>query len=539
MADPQLKNVDCPTCGASLLFGAGVITIRCQFCNAVVERPARAGMPATLRSDSAVPPRAHPASADPAPDSSRFFIRSAFILGLVCAFGVIAMAVFFIIRQASQSGFILFVTGPISELSTDTPGEPEFISLSSDLDSEGYFFARLNPVRRKVVWRGKKFESISDVRTIVTGDGKFFTVEGTELHAYRDTDGSGIWQAKLSDELGYCDECLSVSGGRAVALTQDYVIQAFDTSTGNSAWKRRMNGYTGGFTIADEGLWVIDKVESQVSLFLLSLDDGTVLKQITPECRRTDGAITNKLDSISPFFLDPDPSVRSSSRSVYLLYGWYPGCIERWDATSTTLLWQVEDDGGYSPSRDFATLFTPDTLFISYEDTLWSVSKADGQIRVLSEGGDYTLVPLALEKDTLILRTKRTRGTEQFGLRGIDPARGEILWDYPIEKSEPVDPPDAAFGHVDDDSSIWGWRMIDGKLRLFIFQADPNQVTFDTINPKDGSSSGREILALPIDGDSYFGPEILAWRDTVLWFVADAKLMAMDISTAKLMCNFP
>ena len=39
MPEPQLRKVACPSCGAPLLFGAGEITTRCTFCQAVVERP--------------------------------------------------------------------------------------------------------------------------------------------------------------------------------------------------------------------------------------------------------------------------------------------------------------------------------------------------------------------------------------------------------------------------------------------------------------------------------------------------------------------
>jgi LSD1 subclass zinc finger protein len=539
MADPQLKKVACPSCGAPLLFGPGEITVRCPFCHAVVERPAAAGGPATLRSDSDGRPR-RPANPRPSTAaSSPVFLPTMIILGMLVALSVGGLAVFFIVQQVSRSGFNLSVNGPVAVLSTETPDEPEFISLAFDVTGSAYLLNRMNPVRKQVVWRGKKFESISDVRLIVAGGGKFFTIEGTKLHAYSDKDGSELWQAKLSDALGYCRECLSVSGDRAIALTQDYVIQAFDTDSGASAWKRRMDGYTQGFLLADDSLWVIDKTGDRLGLLQLSLEDGTVRQEIAPVCRRKDALVSSELSTLSTFLFDPDPAVRASDRSLYLLYGWMPGCVERWDVSPAAMRWQTEDDHGYSPSGDVATLLTPDTLFFSYEHTLWSVSKADGQTRVLSEDGDYELVPLALEQGTLIVRTKRTRGTTQFGLRGVDPAGGETLWEYPIENGEPVDPPDAAFGHVDKDGSVWGWRMIDGRLRLFLFQADPNQVTFDTLDPKDGTSSGTETLALPIDGDSYFGPDILAWKGTVVWFAAGGKIMGVDISTAKLKCAFP
>jgi outer membrane protein assembly factor BamB len=324
-----------------------------------------------------------------------------------------------------------------------------------------------------------------------------------------------------------------------VALTQDYVIEAFDAETGASAWKRRMDGYTPGYTIVDGGLWVIDKVDGRQSLLQLSLADGSILRQITPACLRSDGNASSELNTTSLFLFDPDPSVESSSRALYIFYGWYPGCIERWDAASATRVWQTETDEGYSPSSDYAALITPETVYFADGERLWSASSADGQIRMLSEDGDYEMVPLAVEQGVLILRTKRTRGSTQFGLRGFDPAKGNILWDHAIPNSAPYDPPDAAFRHVEDDQAVWSWRLSGGLLRLFTFQADPNQLSLATLNPGDGTYADGEAMTLDISGDSYFGPTILLRDETMLWAMADAKLFGIDLATAKIKYQFP
>ncbi|MBN1438532.1 MAG: PQQ-binding-like beta-propeller repeat protein [Anaerolineales bacterium] len=495
--------------------------------------------PAKVRTESSrVSSRFQPATRSAESNPSTVFARGMWVLGLSVAGLAVALAAVLIARRASESGLALRISGPTAVLSTDTPGEPEFISLVYDSTAETYLFTRLNPARGKVIWRGKPFDEISDVDRIAAGDGKFFTVEGTKLYAYRAADGAELWQAGLSDQLGYCDECLSATHSRVIVLTADYNLQVFDAETGASAWSRWMDGYTKGFTLADGGLWVIDKVGGASRLVFLDLADGSVLNQITPECRRSDGLVSSPLDSISPFLLDPSPSVRSSERSVYLLYGWHPGCIECRDAASGTLLWQTISEEGFSPSRDFAVLMTTETLFFAYQDTLWSVGKSDGGLRVVSTGGDYHLAPLALERGVLVLRTKRTRGTTQFGLRGVDPLRGETLWEYPIPGGNPADPPEAVYRHVDQDASIWSWRMVDGRIRLFLFQADPSRITFDAIDPQTGTVSDHAVLALPIDGDSYFGPEILTWHGTTIWFVADGTLLAVDVSTATLAHRF-
>jgi outer membrane protein assembly factor BamB len=535
MPEPQVQKVACPSCGAPLLFGAGEITTRCTFCHAVVERPLSAGQPAVMKSGPAPRPATVSGSAG---TSSAMFIRLMFLLGIAIVAGVLLLALVFVLQDVSPRA-TLILNGPIIPYPVDRTEGPDFIALAYDIPAENSQFIRLDPVKGRVVWRGKKVEDSSKVRSIAAGDGKFFAVEGTELQAFNAGTGAALWQAKLSDELDYCDECLSVAGNRVIVLTRDYVIQAFDAETGNSAWTRRMFGYTRGFTIADGGLWVIDSVEDVFSLFALSLADGSEQQKITPECIGKNSSWAENLDSISGFFFDPDPSMPSPDRSLYLFYGYRPGCIERREASSDALLWQVADDEGYSPSSEYTMLFTPEMLYFAYDDMLWSVTKDGGAARKLSEGGDYELVPLAYEQNVLILRTKRTRGTAQFGLRGFDPVAGSILWDHPIENSEPVDPPDAAFGYVDEDTSIWAWRFFGDRVQLYDFKSNPSQILFDSLDPKDGSSAGTQALALDISQDSYFGPKILAWENSVIWLVADTKLMAIDLSARKVLYHFP
>jgi LSD1 subclass zinc finger protein len=534
----QVKKVACPSCGAPLLFGPGEITARCTFCHAVVERPLRANEPATVKSGPAVPPPSRFRAGSPRVNPLSIFPFLALSVGVV-----VAIAVCVIVIAFADNGFSvdprLILTGPIAALPTDRTEGPDFIALAYDISAETNLFLRVDPVAGKILWRGKEIKNISDVRTIVPGDGRFFTIEEAALHAYRSADGKELWQARLSDKLNYCEGCLSAEGSRVLALTQDYVIEAFDAETGASAWKRRMDGYTSGYTIADGGLWVIDKLDGAYSLLQLSLADGSVQQTFSPKCALSDGAAEYGLDGSALFLFDPDPSIRTSNRSIYFFYGWHPSCIERWDAASASRVWQTVDEEGFSPSHGFATLFTPETMFFAYQKKLWSAEKAGGAVRLLSEGGDYELVPLAFDQDVLILRTKRTRGTTQFGLRGFDPITGNILWDHPIENSEPYDPPEAASRHVDGDRAIWTWRISGGLLHLYIFQADPNQLQSSTLDPKTGSYSEGNTVAFDFAFDSYFGPQIFYRKDQVLWVIADSKVMAIDTAAAKVLYKYP
>ena len=106
--------------------------------------------------------------------------------------------------------------------------------------------------------------------------------------------------------------------------------------------------------------------------------------------------------------------------------------------------------------------------------------------------------------------------------------------------SEPYDPPDAAFRHVDDDRAIWTWRINGGMLHLYIFQADPNQLSLPILDPKDGAvTPGEQVAFRFFSGDSYFGPDILSWQDTMMWVAADSKLLGIDVAAAEVKYQFP
>jgi hypothetical protein len=330
-----------------------------------------------------------------------------------------------------------------------------------------------------------------------------------------------------------------VRGDRVVALTQDYTLQAFDTGSGASAWQRRLDGYARGFSVADGAVWVIDKSGDATAVFALNLADGKVQRQIVPECDSPHSGGSSGLDSSSTFMFDPDPSVLSSSRSLYLLYGWSPGCVERWDAPFDGKAWQTENNSGFSPSGNFSVLAAPDALYFASDNNLWAADRATGKIRALMQGGDYKLVPLTLSQGVLIVRTERTRGTAQFGLIGVDPAGGDTLWQYTVDKGAPLDEPDSIAGLVDGDQSGWTWRILGDQLALMIFRADPNQLAFQTVNPKDGTVTAGKAVALTVDGDFYAPPTIVAWQDPVVWLLVDSKLLAVDAVAMSVKFSYP
>ncbi len=543
MTGDGIKKISCPSCGAPLLFGAGEATTRCHFCNAVVERPEPARRKTEREKPKEEPPFIYHLPVilveTAVSTSSRPLLGLLVAGGAVLALGVVLFLVFSAGAPDTILKPALNISGPVVILPSAEGQPPDFLALGYDILAENYPIARLNPAGHRIVWRGPTFESISDVRAIAAGGDKFYAVEGDRLYAYSAADGSSLWQADLTDQLGYCGQCLSTQGGRVIAFTQDYVVQAFDAASGNIAWTRRLFGPSNSYSIERDSLLVVDKEDEDYSLFVLSLGDGSVLKRITPECAPVNGSHPEQLDNVSMMVLDQNSAAETGSDSVYLFYGWYPGCIERRDLSTGDLKWQQMDERGFSPSGDLATLVTAETIFFAADNNLWAADTANGEIRLVTQTQDYELVPLALAGDTLIVRSIRTRGSTQFGLWGMDPKYGEKTWEHELKNSEPLDPPDVAMGLVDDDGWAWTWHMMDGQIFLLEFQANPNQLAVSRLDPHSGSVLDEKHLALGVEDDFYFIPAVLAWQDPTAWLVVDRRIIGVDISSASVKYSYP
>jgi len=113
------------------------------------------------------------------------------------------------------------------------------------------------------------------------------------------------------------------------------------------------------------------------------------------------------------------------------------------------------------------------------------------------------------------------------------------LWQYTVDKGAPLDDPDSIAGLVDGDQSGWTWRILGDQLMLMIFRAAPNQLAFQTINPKDGTVAAGKTIALKIDGDFYSPPTLIAWQDPVAWFLVESDLVGFDTGAMSIKFSYP
>jgi len=104
-----------------------------------------------------------------------------------------------------------------------------------------------------------------------------------------------------------------------------------------------------------------------------------------------------------------------------------------------------------------------------------------------------------------------------------------------LQSAQPIDPPDELVGLVDNTDIGWTWKPLPGGFVLMKFQAEPNQIVLETINPADGTSQGTQTMDLKqVSGDFYWIPTILGWQDNLVYLSLESSLYVIDITTGKL-----
>lgn len=92
---------------------------------------------------------------------------------------------------------------------------------------------------------------------------------------------------------------------------------------------------------------------------------------------------------------------------------------------------------------------------------------------------------------------------------------------------------------MDGDQSAFTWRMVNGQLFWLEFQASPNRLVVQSMDPDNGSVTGEKELTLDVSGDFYSPPIILAWQDPILWVMEDSEILGIDIFASSVKNGYP
>ena len=535
MPENTHRTLDCPTCGAPLDYDGKSSTVRCKFCNNVTliegfqeEKPLE-----TPIKEVRVPPQPKPAQPviikAPYKPAAKAATTSGAFLG--CGIGLVTLLIVgtvlglafsqpggpFIPRMVAVEPAILIPAGQ------DTP--PDVASLFYNVNDETRLVARVGASNGKLAWQADPLPGDGFAENLVTDGGLIYAASKMHLFAYHAVDGRLAWQVEMPDQLEYSDSSLVLASGRVIAMTIDRSLQAYDAVTGQLVWSRRMFGYDRQIRLVGDQLVVMDYLGDDYTYSLIFLDpaDGREDFVLSPACPYTEFS-SDTPDPDSGIFFEPDQN------SIYLFYDTFTGCIQRMDFSTGQVSWRTTVEEGFSFSPyGFNSFMTGSVIYFGDEERLLRVDKGTGAVQTLLVDEDYNFMPLAISGETLIVRARRSRGSERFELWGLEAGSGERLWSWELENSKPLDPPNEMVGLVDEDVSGWAWHLASNGLLLLEFQAVPNQLVLTTLNPADGTSTSELTIELEKStSDFYSVPTVIGWWEQVVYFILDAQVYAVD-----------
>jgi outer membrane protein assembly factor BamB/ribosomal protein L7/L12 len=447
--------------------------------------------------------------------------------------GLLAFSLF---SQGFGIGPRLYPSGVVVLASSGTTKGPmDVVSLFYNPDADTRLIGFLEGSTGKLRWQAEPLAGDGFAEAITTDDNQVYVANGTALLAYRKSDGSLAWQALMPDKLNYGRANLLIADGRVLTLNADQSLQAYDPATGSLVWSRRLAGYDRTLRLMGDSLVAIDYLDASYTYSLVFLDpaDGSEQRILTPSCQ---------VDQYSSVTLDPDSGLLyvEAENALYLVYDSPYGCVQRLDFSLGQMTWQAVPEEGFNfPSDGFTSLMSDASFYFSSGDQLLVVDKSTATLQALLVNEDYAFIPLAVTGDTLVVRARRTRGTERFELWGVNLTTGAPLWQLDLQGAGPVDPPDEMSGLIDETNSGWTWRLTPVGLILVTFQANPNQLILATINPSDGSRANERTIPLKnVTGDFYSIPTIIGWQGDLLYLSVDSNILALDVATGELRLNY-
>jgi ribosomal protein L7/L12 len=423
-----------------------------------------------------------------------------------------------------------YPNGSVALIPSISGSAPNFAVGLYDSNKDTRFIGLVDGTTGKLSWHAAPLAGDGYVDALAAGPDLVYAASATDLLAYHKSDGSLAWQAQMSDKLNYGTSTMLVTAGRVITDNADQTIQAYDAATGSPVWNKRLTGYDRALRLMGDSLVMIDYIDNNYNYGLMFFDPttGSQQKVVTPSCTYND------YDSN----IGPDSGLvyDQAENALFLVYDSSYGCVQRLDLSSGRVAWSSNSQDGFSFSSDnFQSVLTDSSLYFSNGNDILAVNKSTGEMKVLLTNPDYNLLPLAMAGDKLIVRARRTRGTEKFELWGVEAASGRQAWQMDMQGASPIDPPNEMSGLIDDTDWGWTWKLVPGGLVVIRFEGKPNQLVLETFNPADGTSLGKQTLALKkVSGDFYSIPTVFGWQGNVVYLSLESNIYALDVATAKL-----
>lgn len=380
-------------------------------------------------------------------------------------------------------------------------------------------------------WASESLD-ISYGSPVFLGSNTLYAVSETDLVAINLADGTTVWRAALVDAVHShtCQDCLQVIAGNVIALTQDGTLQAFDAASGRPLWSTQLNQQPRQLLAVNGYAAVFDQEnqDAEVDVVLYDPADGTEAQRLSPRCPNEPFPGRPQGPNI---FAPAYPA--DGGKTLYIVAGFFePGCLQRWDATTGTMVWQATFPIDLLRS-DEDDLMTETTYYLSSGHGLTAVNLADGAVRQLMDEPDYALTPLGEQAGLLLVGARRERGTQRDELWAVDANSGERRWQFVPQATERVGGLSTTFRA---DAGLWTWQFTNQGIFVLQAHADPGRLVVETLQFQDGVSSGQTTIPVTELSHTF---ELVGRQGNVLWLRVDSGLVALDTTSSALTSQWP
>ncbi len=514
----------CPNCGGQVEFAAGQYQANCKFCGTLVERE----RPPEPQKFVIQTPTFTPTTYIDVSRTSRAGLWVGLIIVVVtfAILGIVFAAVggsggssLFNSAYATSSGIL--VSGGDGQL-------PDVLLLIHDNNSDksGLLFASAS--QKKVLWQNTDFDKDTYSAAMTSNSTTVYAANKSKLLAYNRADGKAAWQAQLSD-VPACDTCVQAIGPAVIALAKDGSLQAFDGPSGKPLWSWRLNSTPRQLIALPNQVAAMDQEGSDTHLSFFDVSTGKEVRRLSPKCVDTQNNESDTLAIYSSYiFVDP------ADQSLYMFYGSFATCVQRWDSGSGKMLWSTAvKSSSFSFDSGAYPLQTADAMYFNFDHGLVTLDKKTGTLQPLVSNAEYDILPLAVKDSTLILRAKRQRGSTRFELWGFDLTSKQVTWQLPFDNSaEPFEEPDKMAGLIDNTSPGFDAHLTSSGLSVVVAQAQPNKLTTQALNPQTGKTVGDQLsIGINTTGDFYEVPDVIGWYNDYGYFVIDSRLYIINVAT--------
>jgi outer membrane protein assembly factor BamB len=347
--------------------------------------------------------------------------------------------------------------------------------------------------------------------------------DGDKLTGLSRADGAKLWDAPLTDKIFYsgCVDCLQVFGDVAVVLTDDGELQAFSAAKGAPLWHVRLNQTTRQLVRVGDMVGVPDaltKDNSDAGLLIYNPADGKLERTIKPSCTREGDTYADYPGYYDHVLSDPQ------SGALY------------WMLDSAKCLLRVETGANGGERRTYNeglpsfdahnTLFANGVIYLSDSKKIFAID-AKGAARQLIANEDYDIQPLEAQGDALLVLASRTRGSSRLELWVIDAQSGQQRWARVLKASDPISGP--------YDSGDFAAHITGGSVALIEQQKDPEQLRFDLLSLKDGTSSVSAQIQVANAGSYIRG---VTWGNHTAWVAMDS-LYGVSLESGATVSRWP